>query len=106
MLGALLKPDLSRKDRAILNSFSEDIGLAYQVQDDVLDVSTSSAVLGKRQNSDADKDKPTFPSILGMEESVRVYQSLYQKASERISQLSVDETPLRVLTEKLMLRTF
>jgi farnesyl diphosphate synthase/geranylgeranyl diphosphate synthase type II len=106
MLGALLKPDLSRKDRAILSSFSEDIGLAYQVQDDVLDVSTSGAVLGKRQNSDADKDKPTFPSILGMEESVKVYQSLYQKASERISQLSVDETPLRILTEKLMLRTF
>jgi len=106
MLGALLKPDLSHEDRAILTSFSESIGLAYQVQDDVLDVSTSDAVLGKRQNSDADKGKPTFPSILGMDESIKIYQSMYEKACEDISQLSVDEASLRGLTEKLMSRTY
>lgn len=106
MLGASLYPKLSREDELILDSFSQDIGLAYQVQDDVLDVSTPDAVLGKRQNSDAEKGKPTFPSLLGMDESTKIYQSLYEKASERILQLSVDESPLRELTEKLMSRTF
>jgi farnesyl diphosphate synthase/geranylgeranyl diphosphate synthase type II len=89
-----------------LNSFSADIGLAYQIQDDVLDVSTSDSILGKRQNSDAEKGKPTFPSLLGMEESIRVYQSLYEKACDELSQLSVDETSLRELTNKLQSRTY
>ena len=106
LLGALLNSDLCSEDEAILTSFSRDIGLAYQIQDDVLDVSTPDYVLGKRQNSDAERGKPTFPSILGMDESVRVYESLYKKASEIISQLSVDESPLRKLTEKLLSRTF
>ena len=106
LLGALLNSDLCSEDEAILTSFSRDIGLAYQIQDDVLDVSTPDYVLGKRQNSDAERGKPTFPSILGMDESVRVYESLYEKASEIISQLSVDESPLRRLTEKLLSRTF
>ncbi len=106
LLGATLYPELSGEDEMVLNSFSEDIGLAYQVQDDVLDVSTSDAVLGKKQNSDAEKCKPTFPSILGMDESTRVYQSLYERASESIAQLSVDATPLRELTGKLLSRTF
>ena len=106
LLGALLNSDLCSEDEAILTSFSRDIGLAYQIQDDVLDVSTPDYVLGKRQNSDAERGKPTFPSILGMDESVRVYESLYEKASEIILQLSVDESPLRKLTEKLLSRTF
>ena len=106
LLGALLNSDLCSEDEAILTSFSRDIGLAYQIQDDVLDVSTPDYVLGKRQNSDAERGKPTFPSILGMDESIRVYESLYEKASEIISQLSVDESPLRKLTEKLLSRTF
>jgi len=106
LLGALLNSDLCSEDEAILTSFSRDIGLAYQIQDDVLDVSTPDYVLGKRQNSDAERGKPTFPSVLGMDESVRVYESLYEKASEIISQLSVDESPLRKLTEKLLSRTF
>jgi len=106
ILGALLNSDLCAEDEAILTSFSRDIGLAYQIQDDVLDVSTPDDVLGKKQNSDAEKGKPTFPSILGMGESIRIYESLYEKASESITQLSVDETPLRKLTEKLLSRTF
>ena len=106
LLGALLNSDLCSEDEAILTSFSRDIGLAYQIQDDVLDVSTPDDVLGKKQNSDAEKGKPTFPSILGMGESIRIYESLYEKASESITQLSVDETPLRKLTEKLLSRTF
>ena len=106
LLGAKLYPDLSDEDEKILNSFSEDIGLAYQVQDDVLDVSTSDTVLGKRQNSDSEKGKPAFPSILGMDESIKFYQSLYEKSCDEISQLSVDETPLRKLTKKLLTRIF
>ena len=72
----------------------------------MLDLSSTEAVLGKRQNSDLVSDKPTYPAILGLEESVKVYQGLYKKAIDEISRLSVNEKPLRRLTEKLMQRDF
>jgi geranylgeranyl pyrophosphate synthase len=106
MLGAILNPKISKKDLSILDSFSSHIGLAYQVQDDVLDITTSGEVLGKRQNSDSVKNKPSYPSILGLDESVKKYESLYQNALDEISQLSVNEKPLRDLTIKLMQRSF
>ena len=104
--GALLNTNIDSKDIDILDSYSNNIGLAYQIQDDVLDVSSTEEVLGKRQNSDSVKDKPTYPAILGLDKSIRVYKDLYKEAMEEISGLSVNEELLRQLTEKLMERTF
>ena len=103
--GALIH-NISLKDSDILDSYSNNIGLAYQIQDDVLDISSTEEVLGKRQNSDLVRDKPTYPAILGLDESIKVYQDLYKKAIDEISSLSVNEKPLRKLTEKLMERDF
>ena len=104
--GALLNTNIDSKDIDILDSYSNNIGLAYQIQDDVLDVSSTEEVLGKRQNSDSVKDKPTYPAILGLDKSIRVYRDLYKEAMEEISGLSVNEETLRKLTEKLMQRAF
>ena len=104
--GALLNTNIDSKDIDILDSYSNNIGLAYQIQDDVLDVSSTEEVLGKRQNSDSFKDKPTYPAILGLDKSIRVYKDLYKEAMEEISGLSVNEETLRKLTEKLMQRAF
>ena len=98
--------NINPKDSDILDSYSKNIGLAYQIQDDVLDISSAEDVLGKRQNSDLVKDKPTYPAILGLDESIKVYRDLYKKAIDEISSLSVNEKPLRKLTEKLMQRDF
>ena len=59
-----------------LDSFSNNIGLAYQVQDDVLDVTTSDEVLGKKQNSDSVKNKPSYPAIIGVDESIKIFENL------------------------------
>jgi len=104
--GALLNTNISLKDIDIFDAYSKNIGLAYQIQDDVLEISSTEAVLGKRQNSDLEKGKPTYPSILGLDESIRVYKNLYKEAIEEISGLSVNAKPLRQLTEKLMQRDF
>jgi len=104
--GALLNTNIDSKDIDILDFYSNNIGLAYQIQDDVLDVSSTEEVLGKRQNSDSVKDKPTYPAILGLDKSIRVYKDLYKEAMEEISGLSVNEETLRKLTEKLMQRAF
>ena len=103
--GALIN-NINPKDSDILDSYSNNIGLAYQIQDDVLDVSSTEEVLGKRQNSDSVKDKPTYPTLLGLDKSIRVYKDLYKEAMEEISGLSVNEETLRKLTEKLMQRAF
>ena len=104
--GALLNANIDLKDIDILDFYSNNIGLAYQIQDDVLDVSSTEEVLGKRQNSDAVKDKPTYPAILGLDTSINTYKGLYKEAMEEISNLSVNARPLRKLTEKLMQRDF
>ena len=103
--GALLN-DTSDKDLSILQSFSSNIGLAYQVQDDVLDVTTSDKILGKRQNSDSKKNKPSYPSIIGINESIEIFKNLYQMALDEITLLSVDAEPLRIITKQLMNRTY
>ena len=103
--GAILN-NASKDDLSILESFADHIGLAYQVQDDVLDVTTSDEVLGKRQNSDALKKKPSYPAIIGLSESIKTFENLYQNALNELSHLSVDSEPLRLLTKRLMNRAF
>jgi geranylgeranyl pyrophosphate synthase len=103
--GALLH-NASENDLSILESFASHLGLAYQIQDDVLDVTTSDKVLGKRQNSDAVKNKPSYPSIIGLNESIKTFENLYQNAQEELSHLSVDSEPLSLLTTRLMNRSY
>ena len=95
IFGALLNNNIDPKDRNILDSYSNNIGMAYQIQDDVLDVSSSVEVLGKRQNSDLGMGKPTYPAIIGLDESIRAYKELYKKAIDEISGLTVNAKPLR-----------
>ena len=104
-LGAVLH-NANENDVSILESFANHLGLAYQIQDDVLDVTTPDNLLGKRQNSDAVKNKPSYPSIIGLDDSVNTFKNLYQNAIDELSQLSVNSDPLRLLTNRLMSRTF
>ena len=103
--GAILN-DTSDNDLSVLEVFSNKIGLAYQVQDDVLDVTTSDDILGKRQNSDSTKNKPSYPSIIGIDESIKIFKELYQDALDELSLLSVDASPLRKITRELMSRSY
>ena len=103
--GALLN-DAHDQDLMVLDSFSKNIGLAYQVQDDVLDVTTPDEILGKRQNSDSNKNKPSYPAIIGVDESIKKFKDLYQEALDEISSLSVDAGPLRKITSHLMTRSY
>jgi geranylgeranyl pyrophosphate synthase len=105
IFGALLN-DASEGDLSTLESFADHVGLAYQIQDDVLDVTTSDEVMGKRQNSDVIKNKPSYPSIIGLDESIKTFENLYQSALDELSNLSVDSKPLRILVKRLMSRTF
>jgi geranylgeranyl pyrophosphate synthase len=69
LLGAISSGALSAPERAALEKFGAEIGLAFQIQDDILDVEGTTISLGKRAGADADRVKPTYPSVLGLEKS-------------------------------------
>jgi farnesyl diphosphate synthase len=87
--GALLKASVvmgamcgqvSPKVLEQLSIFGEKLGLAFQVVDDILDVTADSTVLGKTAGKDAMQNKPTYVSILGMDKATELAQTLYQEA--------------------------
>jgi farnesyl diphosphate synthase len=63
-----------------LNSYARDIGLAFQVQDDILDETSSTASLGKTQGKDKDAAKSTYLSLLGLEKSRELTKQLQRQA--------------------------
>jgi geranylgeranyl pyrophosphate synthase len=67
LLGAISAGNLETPQRAALAEFGAEIGLAFQIQDDILDVEGTTQTLGKRAGADADRVKPTYPSVLGVE---------------------------------------
>jgi geranylgeranyl pyrophosphate synthase len=69
LLGAICAGSLDAPLRAALAEFGAEIGLAFQIQDDILDVEGTTTALGKRAGADADRVKPTYPSVLGLQAS-------------------------------------
>jgi len=69
LLGAISAGGLDAPLRAALAEFGAEIGLAFQIQDDILDVEGTTSTLGKRAGADADRIKPTYPSVMGLEKS-------------------------------------
>jgi farnesyl diphosphate synthase/geranylgeranyl diphosphate synthase type II len=69
LLGAISAGSADAAQRAALEEFGAEIGLAFQIQDDILDVEGNTDLLGKRAGADADRVKPTYPSVLGLEKA-------------------------------------
>jgi farnesyl diphosphate synthase len=67
MMAAVCARDLPAAARRALDDYAQDIGLAFQIQDDILDVEGNTLVLGKTVGADAARAKPTYTSILGLE---------------------------------------
>ncbi len=80
------------------------IGIAFQIQDDILDVTSTQEVLGKPIGSDAKNGKITYVTLCGMEESVRQVQSLSERAIELLRQMPGDTDFLEGLVELLTVR--
>ena len=75
-----------------LKQYGAAIGLAFQVVDDILDVTADSATLGKTAGKDADNDKPTYVSLLGLERSTAYAQELLGQALAALSQSGLQNT--------------
>ncbi len=91
MMGAACG-DVSPVAQSALQTYGAAIGLAFQVVDDILDVTADSATLGKTAGKDADQDKPTYVSLLGLERSAAYAQELLAQALEALAQSGLRNT--------------
>ena len=80
-----------------LSSYARCIGLAFQVRDDVLNVEGDPAVLGKAVGTDDSRDKNTFPSLIGLEQSKVYAESLVNNALKEIEDFDNKADPLRAI---------
>ena len=82
----------SSQAQAALADYGSAIGLAFQVVDDILDVTADSATLGKTAGKDADNDKPTYVSLMGLAASQAYAQALYQQAASALETTGLADT--------------
>jgi farnesyl diphosphate synthase len=75
-----------------LQEYGAAIGLAFQVVDDVLDVTADTATLGKTAGKDAEQDKPTFVSLMGLDASKAYADKLLQQALTALEQTGLGNT--------------
>ncbi len=86
--------------------FGRALGLAFQVVDDVLDVSADSATLGKTAGKDAQNDKPTFVSLMGLAQSRQYAQQLCEQAEQALAQTGLADTrALSALARRVVQRS-
>jgi farnesyl diphosphate synthase len=98
---------LAGSDNAVLKRMAEygaAIGLAFQVHDDILDVTGNSELIGKSTQADLALDKPTFPSVLGLEESRRQAAELRDSAIEQLEGIDGDTSTLAWLADYVISR--
>lgn len=81
-----------------LKAFGHKVGLAFQIIDDVIDVTEGI-------DSDANNDKVTYTTLLGVEASKQAAQDLLESAKSHLKNISLDNTPLALLADKLVFRT-
>ena len=104
LLAAQSKPGLTAEKYSALDRYAKCVGLAFQIHDDILDVEGETAALGKQAGADASLNKPTYPSVLGLEESRRRASDLHHIAIEALKPLSPAAQPLAWLSEYIVTR--
>ena len=96
--------NLRKEDIESLIEYGDKIGLAFQIQDDIIDIESPSTLSGKDQGSDVEKDKLTYPSIVGIENSkVRAFD-LAEEAKEKLQLLDRNTDNLCKLADYIVSR--
>lgn len=98
---------IAKKDQDIevWREIGAAIGLLFQIQDDVFDVTKSSEELGKNANSDAENNKPTYVTLLGIDRCNQIIQELYDKAISKLDEMLVDKNSMIAIFDYLLKRT-
>jgi len=87
-----------------LRQFGQSIGLAFQVQDDILDVTANTEMLGKTAGKDEQVEKSTYPALLGLAQAQDYLQQLHQQAMQTLSFWGDDAAELSAIAQFLLSR--
>ncbi|MGL4972623.1 MAG: polyprenyl synthetase family protein [Culicoidibacterales bacterium] len=99
VVGAAMVAQASKSTLALLQTYAQAIGLAFQIQDDILDVTATTQQLGKPQGSDLVKVKSTYVSLLGLSGAKSALEQERQRAQKALQAANVTTPALRELTE-------
>jgi farnesyl diphosphate synthase len=103
--GALCSDHVTPPQLSKLADYANNIGLAFQVIDDILDIESSTEELGKPSGSDVEKGKSTYPALIGLQQSKKLAQNLYQESIVSIAAISDNTVLLRDLAKLVVERT-
>ena len=103
-LGALASGRSTPEQLQALQIYARAIGLAFQVQDDILDVESDTQTLGKRQGADIARDKPTYPALLGLDAAKAYALELRDQALAALRPFDAAAEPLRDLARYIVER--
>ncbi|MCP5159350.1 MAG: (2E,6E)-farnesyl diphosphate synthase [Gammaproteobacteria bacterium] len=106
LMGALSQPAVEPTILERLDRYAKCIGLAFQIQDDILDVVGDTTILGKTTGVDRILNKPTYPMLLGLEGAREHAQMLYQEALASLEPLDTKADPLRWIAAYIVERTY
>jgi len=104
LLGAMCSPNIQAAKLEALDTYARCVGLAFQIHDDVLDVTADTQTLGKPQGSDEQQNKPTYPALLGLEGATQRALELHQRALEALEIFDESADVLRQLSAYIIER--
>lgn len=87
LMGAECAAQATEKDKKTLKEYAQFIGLAYQVQDDIIDITSTEEQLGKPSGSDLAANKSTYPALLGLYGAQQKAENLFQQALQALTSL-------------------
>ena len=105
LLGTLCTESAPEKQVQALDHYGKYIGLAFQVRDDILDVTGNTEQLGKQAGADRALNKPTYPSLLGLSGARERARELHQAAIDSLACLDGRAAPLRWLSNYIVGRS-
>jgi geranylgeranyl pyrophosphate synthase len=98
--------ELDSAQRANLDTFASDIGLVFQIRDDLLEIEQDTATLGKNAGSDANNEKSTYPSTLGVDGARRRAAETQERAVGALRTLGEDSQALLWLSDFILTRSY
>ena len=106
LLGAYSANEVDLEKVRAVDAYAQSIGLAFQVVDDILDAEADTSTLGKTAGKDAEANKPTYVTILGLKRAKEMAEELHANALEAVQAYGAEAQRLVQLAQYITHRTF
>lgn len=106
LMGALAAECQKKNTLNYLEKFGDSIGLAFQIHDDIIGIQSTTATLGKLQGNDELRGKPTYPSLLGIDQAKKKEQELYLQAMKWLRKAAIKQEKLAAIADFVIQRQF